>query len=323
MKGKLMPLQFLSLRNLPLMLSDFNDLRRLRVLDISGFNFEVTKLPGGIEKLSRLRYFSLSSCKIARLPPSTCSLFNLETLYLRDCPDMIIPNTLQKLRRLRHLYLPGSFKVHGVNKLHVDALRDLETFVNFNSRVCEVKDLFRLTKLHKFAATIDGNLEDLETIIHFISMNLSILRRSSLLVRNLGLCPGLENFVTSHLFEYPFLHDLHVEGHIWTLPQNISQSLTKLSFIGSKLEEDPLQKLEKLPNLLSLGLRNNAYLGNHMMCSSTGMPRLKYLTLSNLQNIETLIVEKGGMPKLSTFAIEKCPKMKLPKASSVGLVFNN
>nr|XP_027116642.1 probable disease resistance RPP8-like protein 2 isoform X2 [Coffea arabica] len=270
---ELFPRQFLSMRDLPQVLSDLTNFKRLRVLFFSGFNFDVTRMPTGIEKLFRMRYLSIRGCNITRLPPTIGSLLNLETLDLGEGTwiRMLIPSELQRLSRLRHLFLPRSYQVVEGGKLQLDGLTKLETLVNFDSRQCRVKDLLKLTKLRKLVATMDANFEDLE-------------------------CANL--------------HLLQIEGHIGKLPLRISHSLTEISLIGSLLDDDPMEKLEKLPNLWVLAFHNNAFLGKHMTCSGMGMPQLKYLSISNLRNLENLTVKRGGMPKLSTLALEECERLK-------------
>ncbi|KAL3507533.1 hypothetical protein ACH5RR_032915 [Cinchona calisaya] len=315
-KGELFPRRFLSLRHLPQVLSDLANFKCLRVLLFSGFNFDVTMFPTGIEKLFRLRYLSMRDCNISRLPSTLGSLLNLEALDLGEGTwiTMLIPNELQKLSRLRHLYLPHTYKAYEADKLELDGLVRLETLVNFDSRQCRVKDLRKFTKLRKLVARIDGNFQDLEEIIDCINTGLDCLRFLSLNVRTYD----SENcFVIHKLLGCVKLHVLQIEGRTGKLPLWISQSLTEINLSDSELDDDPMEKLEKLPNLSILVLRNNAFLGKHMTCSPTGMLQLKYLSLSTLQNLENLTVQKGGMPKLSTLVLEGCQSLnKLPEGLS-------
>ncbi|CDO99295.1 unnamed protein product [Coffea canephora] len=313
---ELFPRRFLSMRDLPQVLSDVTNFKRLRVFSFSGFNFDVTRMPTGIEKVFRLRYLSIRGCNITRLPPTIGSLLNLETLDLGEGTwiRMLIPSELQRLSRLRHLFLPCSYQVVEGGKLQLDGLTKLETLVNFDSRQCRVKDLFKLTKLRKLVATTDVNFEDLEVVINCMETSLNCLRFSSLIVRTHH---SDNHFVTHKLLQCANLHLLQIEGHIGKLPLRISHSLTEISLIGSLLDDDPMEKLEKLPNLWVLALHNNAFLGKHMTCSGMGMPQLKYLSISNLRNLENLTVKRGGMPKLSTLELEGCERLKnLPEGLS-------
>ena len=56
-------------------------------------------------------------------------------------------------------------------------------------------------------------------------------------------------------------------------------SLTVITLSWSGLAEDPMQKLDKLPNLRVLVLRSRSYIGKHMLCSSGGFPQLRVLKL--------------------------------------------
>ncbi|KAL6313140.1 hypothetical protein AAG906_019611 [Vitis piasezkii] len=61
--------------------------------------------------------------------------------------------------------------------------------------------------------------------------------------------------------------------------------------------------LEKLPKLRTLKLREDSYLGKKMQVSTSGFPQLKVLQLSSLGNWKRLIIEKGGMSKLTHLQI--------------------
>ena len=78
----------------------------------------------------------------------------------------------------------------------------------------------------------------------------------------------------------PRLHKLHIEGQINKLPnhQEFSPYLAKLTLWGSRLAEDPMPILEKLPYLRVL--RGwEAFIGKQMVCSEKGFPQLKSLLL--------------------------------------------
>lgn len=61
--------------------------------------------------------------------------------------------------------------------------------------------------------------------------------------------------------------------------------------------------LEKLPKLRTLKLREDSYLGKKMQVSTSGFPQLEVLQLSSLGNWKRLIIEKGGMSKLTHLQI--------------------
>ena len=59
----------------------------LRVLSLVGYR--VRELPDLIGELNHLRYLNFSKCSIERLLDSVGDLYNLQTLILRDCGELI------------------------------------------------------------------------------------------------------------------------------------------------------------------------------------------------------------------------------------------
>ena len=108
----------------------------------------------------------------------------------------------------------------------------------------------------------------------------------------------------------PHLHKLHIEGRINKLPnhQDFSPYLAKLTLWGSRLVEDPMPILEKLPYLRVL--RGwEAFIGKQMVCSEKGFPQLKSLLLRGLPNLQEWTVEVGAMPSLCRLEITDCNKL--------------
>ena len=109
----------------------------------------------------------------------------------------------------------------------------------------------------------------------------------------------------------PLIEKLHLYKHLKKLPEahQFSLNLAKLTLSGTKLEEDPMVTLEKLPNLKILCFRrvlekstdsNHQYFGRgsfngkNMVCSESGFPLLQSLLLSNLYHLEEWSVESGA-----------------------------
>ena len=98
----------------------------------------------------------------------------------------------------------------------------------------------------------------------------------------------------------PRLHKLHIEGRINKLPnhQEFSPYLANLTLWGSRLVEDPMPILEKLPYLRVL--RGwEAFIEKQMVCSEKGFPQLKSLLLRGLPNLQEWTVEADAMPSLA------------------------
>ena len=86
-------------------------------------------------------------------------------------------------------------------------------------------------------------------------------------------------------------------------------SLIDLTLSGSGLVEDPMQSLDKLPNLRSLKLLAKSYLGKNMLCSSGGFPELRVLKLWMLEQLEEWNVEKGALQGLRDLEVRSCIKL--------------
>ncbi|KAK4389427.1 putative disease resistance protein [Sesamum angolense] len=300
-------------RTWPREFSDLKEFPCTRVLHFDGVDFQVRKLPKGINKLIYLRYLSFQGCYLLKFPSSLSNFIFLETLDLRvrvSCV-MTIPNVLRKLSRLRHLYFPLAFRADTKDKLKLDTLKKLETLENFHASICDADNLQQLESLQILTATVDGNNLDLQNTIS--SMNRSkYLRRSSLEVKNFDSCSQERLSIVEALLECNALHALDIEGYLAKLPgRKISSTFTEMVFNGSEFDEDPAPLLGRLPNLRSLVLCNNAFVARKMVCSALDFPLLTTLKLATLQSLEELEMETGAMPCLTTMIIERCDKFEV------------
>ncbi|CAL5413582.1 unnamed protein product [Camellia sinensis] len=199
-------------------------------------------------------------------------------------------------------------------KLRVDGLRNLETLQNLDSDKVNVRDLFKLTNLRSLEnVCIAGKLEDLTMVNNYILNSKHRLQHTSIKFLHCDLCSEDGLSLLRQLLGCVCLVQLRIDGIIGKLPQYEHQllcpRLNYLSLQNSKLEEDPMATLEKLPNLRILSLER-AFVGKEMVCSAHGFPHLKHLTLSCSQ-IEEWRVDDGAMPKLSYLLIACCGKLKM------------
>ncbi|KAK4406069.1 Disease resistance RPP8-like protein 3 [Sesamum angolense] len=302
----------------PQQLSSLVKFKYLRILEFMGISFEVRSLIlEGIGKLVHLRYLSFRDCTLPELPSSIGNLKLLYVLDLRVVNTMVIPDVLWKLKKLKHLYFPLSFKTHGARKLRLDGLTDLETVTNLNMKMCNVEDLFELYNLHYIALSIPGSLEEIELIVKLMNMNSEARSlRASLEVSNFDCYTEERLAALKQLLECQSLIVLCFGGHISRLPlhDEISSNLAKIVLDGSELMEDPMPTLEKLPKLRVLVLGVDAFAGKSLSCSALGFIELRRLELLNSQYLEKWTVEEGAMLRLSILTIVNCKKLKeLPK----------
>lgn len=299
-------------KNLQLAL-DFvcSELKLIRVLDLERFDFG-DKLCKGIGDLLHLRYLSLRGCQLSKLPSSIGNLKYLQTLDLRVpfLVCMTIPNVIWKLTHLKHLYLPPSHEC--TSKLLLNSLSKLEILKNFDTRVSDYRDLTKLTKLQKLAAILSLEIEHLAALFNHLKMDYLHIRDSSFRIRY-DFQSEKELTVLKELVGSVHLQKLDLIGIINRLPEHchIGRGLTKLTLRSSKLREDPMATLEKLPNLHILILRKNAFVGNEICCSSQGFPSLTILELQGLTDLDNWRIEEGAMPNLYCLKIDECIKLRM------------
>ncbi|KAL2230125.1 UNVERIFIED_CONTAM: Disease resistance RPP8-like protein 3 [Sesamum indicum] len=293
--------------------SNLEEFPSTRVLDFAGVDFRVKKLPRGINKLIHLRYLSFRGCYLQELPSSLGNLLLLETLDLlvRDSCVMTIPNVLRKLSRLRHLYFPRTFKSDERNKLKLDGLEKLEILVNFHAGICDSDDLLRLENLRILTGVVDGNHMDLKNTIisiRFLSGNASLVVKSFP-----SYSPQEKRSIVAALLECNALTSLGLFDYLPDLPFNegIGSNFTELIFGRSMFKQDQMPVLGKLPNLRSLVLCDDAFVGRKMVFYALNFPRLTSLKLETLLRVEKLEVEAGGLPRLTILTIHRCDKLEL------------
>ncbi|XP_065880795.1 putative disease resistance protein At1g50180 [Euphorbia lathyris] len=282
--------------------SVFNSFQFLRVLDIGGIQGNNGKLPKEIGKLIHLRFLSLRDTDIDELPFSIGNLRYLETLDLLTWNSMVlIPNVISKMLRLRHLYLPESCGDDS-DKWQLVNLSSLQTLVNFPAEKCNVKDLLSLKNLRKLV------IDDPKFGLLFKSVGVKFTHLESL-----SFVSNEDPTVVQVITGCPHLYKLHIEGQIKKLPEwhQFPSNLVKLNLQGSRLMEDPMVTVEKLPNLRILSLQMDSFLGTVIACSDKGFPQLKFLSLSDLGNLEEWKVEEGALSNLCRLRISNCTSMKM------------
>ncbi|KAH6781445.1 hypothetical protein C2S51_006738 [Perilla frutescens var. frutescens] len=294
--------------------ADLRNFRQIRVLDFNGVNFLVRGLPWGLEKLIYLRHLSFRGCYLHKFPSSFGSFSFLETLDLCvvDYCIMTIPDVLRKLTRLRHLYFPLQFRCDGKDKLKLGCLQNLEILENFHSGSCDAEDLLQLENLQILKGTVDGNNADLTNFINSIKKMKSICH-SSLAVKRFD-CYSIERFsIVAEILQCGVVNALDLEGHLGALPHYIvfGFNLTKMVLNESQLSENPMPILGRLPDLKSLVLCKNAFMGPNLVCYESDFPKLEHLKLASLKHLETWEVESGAMRSLTILTIEKCYKLEM------------
>ena len=289
----------------------------LLVLDLE--NVFRPKLPEAIGKLTQLRYLGLRSTFLETVPSSISKLQNLQTLDMKHTSINALPSSIWKLKQLRHLYLTESSR--SKLKLQHDAnfptiLQTLcGVFVDEETRIRDGLDqLLSIRKLGLTMSHKQGVMSlQLQAVVDWVlKLNqLRSLRLKSIDSNNqpleLELKPLVSHVNLSYIY---FLGRLRNPSILSQFPY----SLIDLTLSGSGLVKDPMQSLEKLPNLRSLKLLAKSYLGKKMVCSLGGFSQLRVLKLWKLEQLEEWDVEKGALQALRDLEIRFCTSLKMLSA---------
>ncbi|KAJ9135059.1 hypothetical protein P3X46_032280 [Hevea brasiliensis] len=284
--------------------------RLLNVLDLQGSN--LNKFPIQVINLYYLKYLSLKSTKVATIPSYIGKLQHLETLDLKHAHVTELPVEILKLRKLRHLlvyrYEYESYahfhSKHGFKALEkIGVLRSLQKLCLIEANLGNgniMKELRKLTQLRRLGV-VKLRKEDGKTLCSSIE-NLSNLRALSLL--------SVEDEILDlqHLFSPPqLLQRLYLTGRLETLPHWIPNlaSLVRLHLKWSRLQDDPLESLQILPNLVHLELLQ-MYEGDTLCFKAGGFKKLKLLGIDKFDELKCIQVEAGSMPIVEKLCIQRC-----------------
>ncbi|KAK9265818.1 hypothetical protein L1049_021580 [Liquidambar formosana] len=256
----------------------------LRVLDLQSIRFDhgyERTLPDAIGELILLRYLGLKDTKIDGLPPSIMKLQALQTLDASCGITTVEANLLTKLQTLRFLDVQDWISFDPSNLIN---LRDLE--IRSGGR----------GEPGKFTWDHIANFNHLEYLTVQLDSSMEF--------------PSLQPVACCQL-----LLQLKLDGRLFEdLPEQMHKYLPNLKYLEltkSQLKHDPMPKLEKMPSLVVLELRDQNRL-KKLTCTADGFPRLEVLMLYWIYSLEELEVGEKAMPKLKGLTIHQCGKPKVP-----------
>lgn len=269
------------------------------------------ELSRDIGSLIHLRFLSLFLSNIRRLPSSLGNLLCLQTLDLRFYSSVVIPNVIWKMDQLRHFYLPLDNVIKYNDKLRLAPLRNLQTLKYVSTHNSDLNELADLISLRKLSIDVyECDLRNLEKIFKSTSLKFNGLQ--SLSVRNL--CVQDSTVISMIMSSCPQICKLCLSGLTTELPNDLQcyPNLIKLSLYATRLKEDQITILERLQNLRVLCLGHSTFEKNTktLKCSAGGFPRLEFLSLRGMHEIEEWMVDEGAMPCLRRLYIEHCGGLK-------------
>nr|XP_023895553.1 putative disease resistance RPP13-like protein 3 [Quercus suber] len=224
-------------------------LLKLQVLDLE--HVFRPNLQNNIGKLVKLTYLGLRWTYLEEIPSSIGNLLNLETLDVRHTYIRSLPKSIWKLKKLRHLWMNQIYRSH-IKHQRGNSLQNLHTlrgaFIDNDSLL--KAGLCKLTNLRKLELAFQLNLSEQTALAKSLLelKNLQTLKLKSIdeMSRPQDLketfMSGLENL--SNLYLFGKLEKTSING--------LTQSLSDLTLSASRLSDDPMPELEKLPKLKCL-----------------------------------------------------------------------
>ncbi|KAL0329914.1 UNVERIFIED_CONTAM: Disease resistance protein RPM1 [Sesamum radiatum] len=288
--------------------------RLLKVLELRKAPLET--IPSEVFRFYHLRHLSLRETEVKLIPKSIGNLKKLETLDLKGSKVTLLPIEILKLERLRillayryyggvHAYLQPadvkSFRApYGIGRLL--SLQKL-CYIDANEIVV-IREIGKLTQLQRLGVTKlrrDHGREFCSSLANLTNL------RSLYIYADEGEVLDLQYSLCSTL---PFLRCLVLNGRLERIPQWIRSlnALTVLRLSWNRLQNDPLELLQNLPNLLVFGI-DCAYEGEGLNFKAGGFQRLKRLILVGLRGLRWVRVEEGSMSRLEELMMRDCKSM--------------
>ncbi|KAG5564303.1 hypothetical protein RHGRI_000488 [Rhododendron griersonianum] len=308
-------------------------LRRLRVLSLR--RYRIGELSNSIGDLKHVRYLDLSCALILTLPESIGTLYNLQTLILRDCKNLKkLPANTSDLISLRHLDITGADSLQEMPpKGKLTSLRTLSNFIVGNGNGSTITELGNLIQL-RGTLCISG-LENVTDALDARRANLkdkqgldALLMKWSNISYN-SRNRSVESKVLGMLEPHKKLKELSISGYGGlTFPTWVGNSLFS-NMVYLKFQNcekcTSLPPLGQLPSLAKLYIQGMKAVGNVGLefygwgCSNP-FPALEILTFNDMPEWKDWTpfgVEEGvqAFARLSKLSIISCPKLsrELPK----------
>ncbi|CAL5380207.1 unnamed protein product [Camellia sinensis] len=306
-------------------------MKRLRVLSLNGYQICDELIPKSIGDLKHLRYLNFSYTNIKTVPESLGTLYNLQTLMLRGCPELKkLPADMGNLINLRHLNMIDSNSLEEMPQ-GIDKLTSLQTLSNFivmkdnGFRIRELGNLIHLggklciSGIENVVDPLDARgvcLNDKQGIdvltMVWSSESLDGLRNEM-----------VETKVLDILQPHKKLEELYIRGYHGTrFPIWIGDPLFS-NMVCMKLQNckncTSLPPLGQLPSLKDLHIEGMSAV-KHVGCEFYGQhcvkpfPLLKTLCFENMSEWEDWYIfgidkRVQTFSRVSKLSIKKCPKL--------------
>ncbi|KAG5564306.1 hypothetical protein RHGRI_000490 [Rhododendron griersonianum] len=309
-------------------------LKRLRVLSLR--RYRIGELSNSIGDLKHLRYLDFSCALILTLPESICTLYNLQTLILRDCENLkMLPTNTSDLISLRHLDITGANSLREMPP-KIGKLMSLQTLPNFivgngnESTITELGNLIHLrgtlsiSGLENVTDALDARRANLKD-----KQGLDVLLMKWSNVSDNARNGSVESKVLDMLEPHKKLKELSIYGYGGLkFPTWVGNSLFS-NMVCLKFENcekcTSLPPLGQLPSLAKLYIQGMKVVGNvglefYGLGHPNPFPALEILTFDDMPEWKEWTpfgVEEGAQAfaRLTELSIESCPKLshELPR----------
>ncbi|KAL0009828.1 hypothetical protein SO802_004936 [Lithocarpus litseifolius] len=305
--------------------TEWKRFQSLRVLDLE--HVFRPQLPNNIGNLHELRYLGLRWTYLESIPSSIGKLTNLQTLDMKHTYIREIPGSIWRLKKLRHLYLNQNYRSKIVDQGSANSVRNFQ-MVMYQPRSNSLKNLQTLWGVFiDEDSFLKDHLDELTNVkklglafqltssLHkkkLASCLVNLENLKSLRLRSIGETGKPQNLYLESLEDFKQLSNLYLLGRL-EIPSIISKfpkSLSYLTLSASELKDDPMPKLEKLPELKSLHFYAGSYAEREMVCSKGGFPKLLVLKLWKLGSLKKLQVEQGALQYLRELEIRSCNNLE-------------
>ncbi|CAO2149861.1 unnamed protein product [Urochloa humidicola] len=274
----------------------------------------------------QLKYLSLRSTDIKKLPSEIAKLQYLETLDIRETNVTELPSSIGRLQKMVHL-LGGNKSTHLALRFteeiaKMTALQTLSGIEISRGSSPDLGSMHNLTKLKKLSIY---NLRDLHANSNKYDEILPAIEYlSGYYLKSLAIDDGFTGFLNSmdELSSPPkYLLSLDLSGKLLCVPRWIKEleTLEKLTLSLTSLQTDSLQILSQLSKLFSLTFsinakgqdssvveilqRNTMDSGGKIFVPANGFASLKLLRLS-APVIPLLSFLEGAMPELQRLELQ-------------------
>ncbi|RLN11765.1 disease resistance protein RPM1-like [Panicum miliaceum] len=283
----------------------YDRLSRFRLLRVLCLRFaNVEEVPGVVTELYNLRYLDFSHTKVKKIPTSIKKLVNLQVLDLRFSYVEELPLEITMLTSLRHLHV---FVVHDLQERSLDCFSATKILGN----ICHLKNLqaLQIVSADKDLVSQLGNLRSLRSLAimkvrqSYIAELWNSLTKMSNLSRLVISAFDMDEVLDFRMLKpLPHLKFFRLAGKLeaGVLPSIFYnfEKLTWLKIDWSGLKKDPISSFSHMLNLVHLRL-HGTFGGEQLTFCAGWFPKLNYLQLASMENLNWIEIEDGTMMRLN------------------------